>query len=180
LTQARSSAAHRYARAAFEVARAHHDVAAWQADLNQLERILTDEDVRLALENPRLDTGRRIGLALSLMPEDMDPTRLNFLKLLVLRKRTDLISQVRREFEALVDAAEGRTEVELTVAAELSAEEMQRLAGVLSEKAAREVRVDFRIEPDILGGAIIRQGDHVTDGSVRRRLWEMRQELLAG
>jgi F-type H+-transporting ATPase subunit delta len=180
LTQAGIGAAHRYAQAAFEVARAHHDLTAWQTYLNQLERILTDEDVRLALENPRLDTGRRIGLALSLLPPETDETRQNFLKLLVLRKRTQLIAQIRREFEALVDEAEGRVEVELTVAADLPAEARERLTGVLSEKAAGEVRVDFHVDPEILGGAIIRRGDHVTDGSIRRRLLEMREELLAG
>src|ERR1700694_4483389 len=120
--------------------------------------MLTDEDVRLALENPRLDSGRRIGLALSLLPEDTDSTRQNFLKLLVLRKRTRLISQIREEFEALVDAAEGRTEVELTVATELPEEARKRLAGMLSEKAAGEVRGDFRVEPDSLGGGVGRPG----------------------
>jgi F-type H+-transporting ATPase subunit delta len=176
MTQA-GGAAHHYAKAAFDVARAHHEVAGWQTDLSQLERILTDEDVRLALENPRLDTGRKIGLALSLMPDGMDSTRLNFLKLLVLRRRTQLISQIRQGFQALVDEAEGRTEVELTVAFELSAEERQKLEAVLSRKSGAEVRVDVRVDPGILGGAIVRQGDHVTDGSVRRRLHELGQEL---
>jgi F-type H+-transporting ATPase subunit delta len=178
VTQA-GGAAHNYARAAFEVARAHHELAAWQTDLNQLENILTDEDVRLALENPRLDTGRKIGLALSLMPEGMDQTRLNFLKLLILRRRTQLISQIREAFQGLVDEAEGRTEVELTVAIELSSDERRRLETLLSEKSGGEVRVDVRVDPGILGGAIVRQGDHVTDGSVRRRLQEMRQQLVA-
>jgi F-type H+-transporting ATPase subunit delta len=113
------------------------------------------------------------------MPEGMDSTRLNFLKLLVLRRRTRLISQIRQDFEALVDQAEGRTEVELTVATKLSAEERQKLEAVLSEKSGSEVRVDVRVDPGILGGAIVRQGDHVTDGSVRRRLQELRQELVA-
>jgi F-type H+-transporting ATPase subunit delta len=179
LTEVRGGAARRYAEAAFQVARGHRDVSAWRTDLNQMERILTDEDVRLALENPRLDAGRRIALALSLMPEGMDLTRLNFLKLLVLRNRTQLISQVRREFEALVDAAEGRTEVELTVATELAAEDRRRLTDLLKGKTAGDVRVDFHVDPAILGGAIVRQGDHVTDGSIRRRLVEMRQELIA-
>jgi F-type H+-transporting ATPase subunit delta len=179
VTQASGGTAHHYAQAAFEVARARHDVPGWQADLNRMEAIFSDEDVRLALENPRLDTGRKIGLAISLMPDGMDATRLNFVKLLVLRRRTGLISQVRQAFDGLVDEAEGRTEVELTVAAELPDEERRRLEALLSEKTGGEVRVDVRVEPAILGGAIVRQGDHVTDGSVRRRLQEMRQELVA-
>jgi F-type H+-transporting ATPase subunit delta len=170
-------AAHRYAQAAFDVARAHRDGAGWQADLQRIEAILTDEDVRLALDNPRLDTGRKIALALALMPKDMDATRLNFIKLLVLRRRTELVSEIRKEFEALVDEAAGRTEVELTVATELPAAEQKKLADILSQKSGSEVRIDVRIDPTILGGAIVRQGDHVSDGSVRRRLQEMRRRL---
>jgi F-type H+-transporting ATPase subunit delta len=111
------------------------------------------------------------------MPEGMDATRLTVLKLLVLGRRTPLISQIRQEFEALVNEAAGRTEVELTVAIELSAEERRRLEALLNEKSGSEVRVDVRVDPGILGGAIVRQGDHVTDGSLRRRLQELRQEL---
>jgi F-type H+-transporting ATPase subunit delta len=171
--------ARRYAQAVFDVARSHRDVAGWQADLKRVEAILTDEDVQLALDNPRLDTGRKIALALALMPKDMELTCLNFVKLLVLRRRTDLVSAIRRDFEALVDEAAGRTEVELTVAAKLPAAEEKKLAAILSQQSGSEVRIDVRVDPAILGGAIVRQGDHVTDGSVRRRLQEMRQELVA-
>jgi F-type H+-transporting ATPase subunit delta len=179
VSQPTSSVARHYAQAAFDVARSHRDVAGWQSDLERIEVILTDEDVRLALENPRLDTGRKIALALALMPKGMDATRLNFVKLLVMRRRTQLVSAIRQEFEALLDEAAGRTEVELTVATKLTAAEQKKLADILSEKSGREVRVDVRIDPEILGGAIVRQGDHVTDGSVRRRLQEMRQKLIA-
>jgi F-type H+-transporting ATPase subunit delta len=172
-------AAHRYAQAAFDVARSHRDVPGWQGDLKRIEAIFTDEDVSLALENPRLDTARKIGLALALVPREMDPTRLNFVKLLVMRRRTQLLPEIRQEFEALVDEAAGRTEVELTVASALSAAEEKKLAEILSQKSGSEVRVDVRIDPAILGGAIVRQGDHVSDGSVRRRLQELRQRLTA-
>lgn len=177
MSQTTGGVARRYGQAIFDVARAHRDVAGWQADLKRIEAILTDEDVRLALENPRLDTGRKIGLALALMPGEMDPTRLNFIKLLVLRRRTQLVAAIHQEFENLVDEAAGRTEVELTVATELAAAEQKKLADILSQKSGREVRIDVRVDPAILGGAIVRQGDHVTDGSIRRRLQEMRQQL---
>jgi F-type H+-transporting ATPase subunit delta len=179
VSQATGGVARRYAQAIFDVARAHRDVAGWQADLKRIEAILTDEEVRLALENPRLDTGRKIGLALALMPSEMDATRLNFIKLLVLRRRTKLVTAIHEDFEALVDEAAGRTEVEVTVATELPAAEQRKLADILSQKSGREVRIDVRVDPAILGGAIVRQGDHVTDGSIRRRLQEMRQQLVA-
>lgn len=171
--------ARRYAQAAFEVARAKQDLKGWQADLDELEGVLTNAQVALALENPRLDTGRRIALALSLLPK-LGPERANFLKLLVLGHRTDEITEIRAQFEAMVDEAEGRTELDLVVAAKLPAADERALTAELAEKLGREVKVNITVDPEIIGGLIIRQGDHVTDGSVRRRLAELREELLAG
>lgn len=180
MTTAVGGSARRYAQAAFEVARAKRDVNGWEADLDTLEAILTEPSVALALENPRLDDGRRIALVLSLLPRDFNQQRANFVKLLVLGRRTGLISQVRGEFQALVDEAAGRIELEVVVAERLSAEDQLALTRELSDKMGREVKVNVRVEPGIIGGLIIRRGDHVVDGSIRRRLAEMREELLAG
>jgi F-type H+-transporting ATPase subunit delta len=180
VTQVSAGSARRYAQAAFEVAVTRRDVKGWQEDLEGLEAILTDSDVALALENPRLDEGKRVGLALSLMPAGFNQERSNFLKLLVLGRRTELIDEIRSEFQALVDEAEGRTELEVTVPTKLSADEERSITAELSEKVGRAVKVNVVVDPEIIGGLIIRRGDHVVDGSVRRRLAEMREELLAG
>jgi F-type H+-transporting ATPase subunit delta len=180
VTQTSGGSARRYALAAFEVAVEKGGLKAWLADLETLEAILTDPGVALALENPRLDDGKRIGLALSLVGSGFNQERANFLKLLVLGRRTNLIAEIRAEVQALVDEAEGRTELEVTVPTELSASDQKAITNELSEKVGREVKVNVRVDPEIIGGMIIRQGDHVVDGSVRRRLAEMRAELLAG
>jgi F-type H+-transporting ATPase subunit delta len=175
-----AGSARRYAQAAFEVAVEKHDVKGWLADLDALEAILTDEDVALALENPRLDTAKRVGLALSLVQTGFNQERANFLKLLVLGTRTNLIGEIRSEFQALVDEAEGRVELQVTVPTELSSSDRQAITQELSDKMGRAVKVNVKVDPAIIGGAIIRHGDRVVDGSVRRRLAEMREELLAG
>jgi len=175
-----AGSARRYAQAAFEVAVDKHDVKGWLADLNTLEAILTDADVALALENPRLDTGKRVGLALSLLPNAFNQERANFLKLLVLGARTNLIGEIKAAFQGLVDEAEGRVELQLTVPNDLSSSDQQAITQELSDKMGRAVKVNVTVDPAIIGGAIIRHGDHVVDGSVRRRLAEMREELLAG
>ncbi len=180
MTQAAGGPAHRYARAAFEVAVAKHDLNGWLADLEKLEVVLGDPDVALALENPRLDDGKRVALALSLAPDRLNQERSNFVKLLVLGRRTNLISEIRSDFQAMVDEAEGRTELEVIVSAELSAADLKTITAELTEKMGQEVKINVRVDPEILGGLIIRHGDHVVDGSVRRRLAEMREELLAG
>ncbi|MFN2465006.1 MAG: F0F1 ATP synthase subunit delta [Candidatus Dormibacteria bacterium] len=180
MTTASSGSARRYAQAAFEVAREKHDVKGWVTDLGTLDDILTDANVALALENPRLDTGKRVGLALSLVPSDFKQERANFLKLLVVGNRTRLIGEIKAEFQRLVDEAEGRVELEVTAALALSTAEQGNITRELSDKVGREVKVNVTVDPSIIGGLIIRRGDHVVDGSVRRRLAEMREELLAG
>lgn len=180
MSQNSSGSARRYAQAAFEVAREKHDLKGWLTDLESLEGVLTDPAVALALENPRLDSARRIGLALSLAPKGLAAERSNFLKLLVLAHRTNLVTEIRTQFQAMVDETEGRTELDLVVAARLSADDQKALTADLARKLGQEVKVNVTVDPEIIGGLIIRQGDHVTDGSVRRRLAEMREALLAG
>lgn len=174
-----SPAARHYAKAAFEVAKEKHQVPGWRSDLAQLEQIFADPDVTLAFANPRLDDRRRIGLALALLPEGLDRDRANFVKLLVVGRRTDLAGAIRDRFEALVAEDEGRTELRLTLASDLPAAGRRRLTELLSEKLGREVTVEFDVDPALIGGIVIRQGDRVTDGSVRRRLSEMRESLVS-
>jgi ATP synthase F1 delta subunit len=57
--------------------------------------------------------------------------------------------------------------------------EKDRITGLLSERLGTDTAVRLRVDPAIIGGLIVRQGDRVTDGSVRRRLAELRQELVA-
>jgi F-type H+-transporting ATPase subunit delta len=175
-----AGAARHWAEAAFLVAREHRDVKAWLGGLERMELVLTDEEVATAFANPRLDDGQRVALALALLGQDLNQQQANFLKLLVLARRTDLIAEIRAEFQRLVDEAEGRIELQVTTPFELSTADQGEITRKLSEKAGRDVKVDVHVDPQILGGLIIRQGDHVVDGSVRRRLVEMREQLLAG
>jgi len=179
MSKSSAGSASRYAQAAFEVARDRKDVKGWLQDLAEMESVLTEPRVAQALDNPRLDTGRRIALALTLMP-GLQQECANFLKLLVLAHRTGLIGQVRSLFQAMVDESEGRIELDVVVAEKLSAPDEAALTTELAEKLGRDVKVNVAVDPEIIGGVIIRQGDHVTDGSVRRRLAEMRETLLAG
>jgi F-type H+-transporting ATPase subunit delta len=179
MTTASTGAARHYAEAVFQVAREQHDVKGWRDDLLLVEEILGDESVAAAFGNPRLDDGRRVALAISLFGDRLKDERLNFVKLLVLNRRFDLISQVRADFDALIDEAEGRVELDVISARELPAEDREHISRMLSERTGRETRVNVRIDPRIMGGVIIRQGDRVTDGSVRRRLEELRAQLVA-
>ncbi len=170
----------RYAEAAFAVAEEQKDVRGWDHDLEILELILNSPEAVQLFQNPRLDDAKRAALATAIAPDDLGVDRKNFLKLLVLNRRVDVISEIRREFGSLVGETEGRVDLEVTTANEPDAAERKHITSLLSERTGRETRVDIKVDPRIIGGLIVRQGDRVTDGSVRRRLTELREQLLAG
>ena len=173
----RGTARH-YAQAAFAVAEERHDVKGWTAALGRLAALLADDEVARVMESPRLDDGRRVALAISLAPTDLAPEQLNFLKLIVLARRTHLLPEVLEEFQALLDAAEGRVDIEVVSAQEMGKDDRDLVQREISDKLGRETRITVRVDPSIIGGLIIRQGDHVIDGSVRRRLQELREQLV--
>ena len=178
MTTAIGGAPHRYAQAAFEVAVKQRDVEGWLEDLRRLEKRFSGEFLDL-FDNPRLDDGPRVALALTLAPDDLSPERLNLLKLLALGKRLRELPRVRQAFEAMVAEALGRVEFDVVVADEPDAEERARIEALVSESCGRDSSVRFTVDPAIIGGIVIRRGDHVIDGSVRRRLEELREQLVS-
>jgi F-type H+-transporting ATPase subunit delta len=179
VTTGAAGPAKRYAQAAFAVAREQRDMKGWREDLARLEELFADDDVVELFDNPRLDPGRRVALAVSIAPEDLKPERLNLLKLLVLSGRLGALAEVRRQFEALVAESENRLELEVVVAREPDEEDRSRIEKQLSARTGRRTTVEFRVDPSILGGIVIRQGDHVSDGSIRRRLEELTEQLIS-
>jgi F-type H+-transporting ATPase subunit delta len=173
-----AAAARRYAQAAFDVAMEQRDVPGWQRELDRLVETFADPDAAEVFQSPQLEDGRRIGIAISLA-EGLRPEVVNFLKLLVLARRTDLLPRIREELEALVAEAEGRVDLEVTSARPLAPADEAAVREQLARKVGRETRIELRVDPRIIGGLVIRRGDQVTDGSVRRRLRELRQQLVA-
>ncbi|MHB8509091.1 MAG: F0F1 ATP synthase subunit delta [Candidatus Dormibacteria bacterium] len=167
----------RYAQAAFEVAREQNDLPGWQRELAQLQYILENEGVASAFASPQLDDGRRIAMAISFTSEGFKPEVVNFFKLLVLSRRTGAIADIVKHFESLVDEAAGRVELRVTSARPLDAAAQAELREQIQGRLGKEAKIDFELDPKILGGLIIRQGDRVTDGSVKRRLEELREQL---
>jgi F-type H+-transporting ATPase subunit delta len=172
------AAARRYAQAAFDVAGEQRDVPGWQRELDRLVEVFGDPDVAEVFASPQLDDGRRIGIAISLA-EGLRPEVVNFLKLLVLARRTELLPRTGEQFEELVAEAEGRVDLEVISARPLAPADEAAVRQELTRKAGRETRIELKVDPRIIGGLVIRRGDQVTDGSVRRRLRELRRQLVA-
>jgi F-type H+-transporting ATPase subunit delta len=101
----------------------------------------------------------------------------NFVLLLVEKGRTGQLEEIGREFERLVAAEEGRLEVELTTAVELSDEDADRLVGQIERASGRTVVATRNVDPSLIGGLILQAGSQRVDASVRGRLDRLRHQL---
>ncbi len=183
-TQERHSiVARNYAEALLALARKAGDVHGWGRMMQEVaDAVAADPQLRAFLESPRLPAERK-NAALGRAFQDRYPRLLvRFLQTLVSKGRQREVGAVAREYAALVDEAEGRVHALVTLAQAPSDADRRVIAESLSRRLGREVVPHVTVRPEIIGGVIVRVGDRVMDGSVRRRLGALRHQLtvLAG
>ena len=103
----------------------------------------------------------------------------NFLFVLADNRRTHLIPEVIATFHEVIRQREGVAEAEISSAVELSASQKKEMAATLARLTGKKVETKYALEPALLGGAVVRIGDTIYDGSLRSRLHEMRARLAA-
>jgi len=103
-----------------------------------------------------------------------------FLQAVITQRRQHLIGEIAFEYHAIVDQLEGRVHAEVTLAQQPDPALSQSITEQLSRVLEKKVVPHFNVRPDILGGTIVRVGDTVMDGSVRRRLNKLRTRMLSG
>jgi F-type H+-transporting ATPase subunit delta len=171
-----SNVARRYAQGIFQLAQEEKDLDGWREELGKLEALLQDEVVRAAFQNPAVSMPRRMELARRLAPE-LRPQTANLLRLLVEHQRAGEMPAIRREYERMADEAAGIVDVTLITAVDLDERDRQGYERELAQRLGRKVRIDYRRDPELIGGATIQFGDRVVDGSVRSQLQRLRQAL---
>lgn len=171
--------ARNYAEALFDLARRHEGLEVFGEAIATVAG-LVDEDPKLRqfLETPRIDAEDKKEALKKALAGRVPPMLVNFLLVVIDKRRQRLISTIATEFAGLVDEHESRAHVEVTVAQPLddatTAALDERLSRLLGKTAVSHVRVD----PSILGGVVVRAGDTIYDGSLRRRLSLMRRQLM--
>ncbi len=118
--------------------------------------------------------------SLSTLLEGADETLINFLKLLIENHRMPVIFRIRQEFERLWEEENRTLPVEVTSAIALDPETTESLGRTIGERAGRKVTLAARVDPDILGGIIIRVGNSILDASIRNRLEQLRRHVAQG
>lgn len=106
------------------------------------------------------------------------PIFLNFLKVVVRRARVPILREIYREFKHLVDESAGRVAAEVVTALPLNAEEQSLVVQAVREVAGKEPVITYRVDPQLIGGLVIRLGDKVYDASVATQLRSLMQQIV--
>lgn len=177
-----------YAQAAFDVAREAGSLDAWSRALEVAAAVMADGTVDEFLSSPALTDAQRLEFLSGLLGEAAggdsvfagdDRHGTNFLKLLIEYDRVDVLPEIAEHFDDLKARVENTVDVTITSAAPVSDDLRRRITEALTSRLGREVRLETRIDENLIGGAVIRAGDVVIDGSLRSRLESLSNVLVA-
>jgi F-type H+-transporting ATPase subunit delta len=169
-----------YARSLFDVAREHGKLDQLREQLGQFADAL-DQNRQLAVFffSPYFSTKeKQDGLARLLA--DADQNFLNFLELLIEKHRMPVIFRIRAEYERLWDEENRTLPVQVTSAIALDEATTENLGRTIGERAGRKVTLSAHVDPDIIGGIVVRVGNSILDASIRTRLEQLRRHVAQG
>ena len=174
-----SAVAQRYAAALADVAAERKNGDAVTRDLAAFaEAFASVADLRNALESPALNAEvKRSVIEQIAVKMKIDEAVRNFIYLLVDHRRTEMLAEIQQAFREELNARMGIVEAEVTSARELSAGEKKDLTAVLERRTGKKVEARFQEDEALLGGAIVRLGSTIYDGSVREQLNRLREQL---
>jgi F-type H+-transporting ATPase subunit delta len=166
----RATIARPYARAAFAHAHAGKELAAWSKLLGVAAEAAADSRVARLIGNPHVTGDELVDLLGGLSKQAAGEGGRNFLRALAANRRLHLLSHIAAQFEALRAEVEGVVDVEIISARDIAAPQEKKLTAALKRRLGRDVRLHTRIDESLIGGAIVRAGDLVIDGSLKGRL----------
>ena len=167
-----------YARAAFEAAQTEEGgLARWSQMLELIAGVAQQPEMYAVLTSPEQDSDFKAGLFLEFCGDRLPPAGSNFIKLLAENQRLDILPQIHEVYEILRAEAEKTVEAEVISAFEISEEQRHSITAALSKRLNRDVILNCTIDETLIGGAIIRAGDLVIDGSARGKLHQLAAQL---
>ncbi|MDQ3942808.1 MAG: ATP synthase F1 subunit delta [Actinomycetota bacterium] len=173
------SAVSAYAEALFEAAHEREELEETLEGLREfVDALHESEELREFFYGPQIPESQK-RRAIDALTEDMSTSTTNFLKVLTDNGRAEILEDVVVRYEDLVKEHQGKVEVELTTAVELSDEMLDRVRSRLGEILdGREVVLETDVDPDLVGGAVFWIGERRIDGSVRGQLQGLREKML--
>jgi F-type H+-transporting ATPase subunit delta len=173
-----TTVARNYAEALFTIAEKHGKQDEFAASLAEVGEMMdANAEIRAFLQTPKVDLPAKKKALRSAFTGRIDPLVLNFLLVVLEKRRQRLIGEIAREFSMLLDEKMGRLHVQVTLAHEADAAMKQSIATQLTRILGRTAIPHITVDPKIVGGIVVRYGDSILDGSVRRRLAGLRNRL---
>jgi F-type H+-transporting ATPase subunit delta len=166
----RATIARPYAKAAFEYARGANAFAQWSQELKTLAEIVADSRVAALTKNPSLTSADLANLIIDVAGAKLDEGMQNFVRVLAENHRLLLLPEIAAYYEVLRSAVENTVDVEVVSAVPLNTAQSDKLTQALSTRLKRQVRMSTSVDSTLLGGAVVRAGDLVIDGSLKGRL----------
>lgn len=170
----------RWARALLELAQEENKLADFRTQLNGFVALLGADSGKLAavLESPSFSHGEKVAIVNDLAAAmNLLPSVKNFLGFAMEKNRGRYVVPIVQAFNRMADELTGVMKAELTVAAEISSGAKDRIRGALEKATKKKIELDVKVDPALIGGATVRLGSLIVDGSLRSQLDQLSRNL---
>lgn len=174
----KSTIARPYAQAAFDIAQEKGDLKKWSEMLQLIAAVSSDALMQDMIGNPSVERQKVIDIIIGVCAEQLNEAGKNFVKVLAENNRLNVVNEIAERYELQRAEAEKTVEAEVTSAFALSDAQIQQVTTALKKRLGREVNLVTKIDSSIIGGAVIRAGDMVIDGSVSGKLEKLATTLM--
>jgi F-type H+-transporting ATPase subunit delta len=175
----RATIARPYAKAAFEYARDAKALGSWSQALKSAAEIIADPRVAPLTKSPQWLPADLVGLITDVARPELDAGMQNFIRVLAANHRLLLLPEIFAHYELYRSEVENTVDVEVVSATAMNEAQSEKLKAALSARLKRQVRMHTSVDAALLGGAIVRAGDLVIDGSLKGRLERLATDLTS-
>ncbi len=173
-----STIARPYAQAAFDLAQAKSELTSWSDMLALAAMVASDNNMAEAIDSPHVKDEDVVTLFLDVCGNKLSTEGQNFIRILAENKRLNILSDIVAVYEQYRADAEGILDAEIISAFPLSDSQQKNIVASLKKRLGRDISLTTRVDETLIGGAIIRAGDMVIDGTVTRHLDDLTHSLM--
>lgn len=170
--------ARRYARALYDLAAEQQIIDAIEQDLGRvMQQMAENRELKQVIEHQAISPRAKWELVRQAFTDQIGAVTLNFLGVVVQRRRELYLAAMLEEYTRLADEGRGRVEVRVRAAVEMPAESRDNLMQALQNRLGKTVKLSAELDPRLMGGVVVQVGDTLIDGSIRTRLKRIGQRL---
>jgi F-type H+-transporting ATPase subunit delta len=171
--------ARNYAEALLELGERNGEAEAYGSAFGELDRALGDDPlIRRFMETPKVDQSAKQAAVRNALEGKTPEMFLRFLMVMIGKHRQGLLHEVREQYDALLDRRADRVHAQITLARPADEATVKEIGDRLSKMLGKEVVPHIQVNPALVGGIIVKWGDRVLDGSLRRQLLSLKREMM--